>query len=68
MQCPITPDNLNDLMKLAKRYQVDRLSYLCSEFMSTDVDLSNCIKMMVPYRAPSILVICCVGMDERTRP
>jgi len=53
----VNADNIQSLMKLAKKYQVDKLSGLCADFMSGDVNAENVLDLF--QIAPTLL-----GDDE----
>jgi hypothetical protein len=49
----INADNIQSLMKVAKKYQVDKLSALCADFMQGDVNADNVLDLF--QIAPTLL-------------
>lgn len=49
----VNADNIQPLMKLAKKYQVEKLSGLCADFMSGDVNAENVLDLF--QIAPTLL-------------
>jgi hypothetical protein len=41
MQAEIEASNLNDLIAVAKRYQIEKLQVACAEFLEGDVSADN---------------------------
>jgi len=49
----VNADNIQALMKIAKKYQVDKLSALCADFMQGDVNADNVLDLF--QIAPTLL-------------
>eukprot|EP00808_Paulinella_micropora_P013702 g4242.t1 len=49
----IEPDNLPALIQLAKKYQVEKLQFLCTEYMEKDISVENTIDLF--QMAPELL-------------